>query len=262
MSTQEPTILTEVVDGVATVTLNRPARLNAITPEMGRDYAAALVAADADPAVRVAIVTGAGRGFCAGADLEILAQGPDALAGFVAAQSPADLPTVPLGLGIPVVAAINGPAAGVGVVMALAADVRFAAPSATLHIVFPRLGLIAEYGIAWLLAQSVGQARAREILISGRSISAQEAYDIGLVHAIDDDPVAAAQAWATDVATQCSPTSVAVIKGQLLRASEQDLATNVAESLDLMRESFTRPDLAEALLSRLDKRDPAFPPRG
>jgi len=132
------------IDGaVAIVTLNRPDRLNALLPGMGRAYAQALRRAEADPQVRAIVVTGAGRGFCAGADLSVLAQGPDALMGYLEEERLEDLPTVALHIAKPVVTAINGPCAGIGLVLAVAADVRFAAPAATLSTSFSRLGLVA-----------------------------------------------------------------------------------------------------------------------
>ena len=254
----------EVVDGICVIRLNRPERLNAILPRMGRDYAAALRAADADPQVRVVVVTGNGRGFCAGADLSILAEGPDALDDFVRAQSTDDLPTIAMELSCPVVMAVNGAAAGIGMVLALAGDVRFASPTARFISAFSRLGLTAEYGVAWLLQRQVGAARAYEILLSGRTVSAQEAAQIGLVHQIADDPFEAAMAWARDVADNCSPMSLAVIKAQLVAAGREDFATHLPTSLNHMSESFRWPDLTEALTAKITRRAVSFPdrPRG
>ena len=127
---EDSPVLFEASDGVAVITLNRPDRLNAFTREMGREYVAALRRAEADPDVRVAVVTGAGRGFCSGADLSVLAQGPEALEAFVAEQAEGQLPTVALDVAIPVVMAVNGAAAGLGFVVALTGDVCFAAPQA------------------------------------------------------------------------------------------------------------------------------------
>jgi enoyl-CoA hydratase/carnithine racemase len=258
-SDQQDTVLLEVDRGVATITLNRPDKLNALTPEMGLRYAAVLRECDADPDVRAIVVTGAGRGFCSGADLGVLAQGPDALDAYAADQSPEDLPTVTLRLGTPVVAAVNGPCAGIGFVLAIATDVRFAGPGATFSSTFTRLGLTAEYGSAWLLPRLVGLPRATEILLSGRTVRAEEAARIGLVHELVDDPLAAARAWAADLAANCSPKAVATVKGQLRAASESGLDDAVMTSLDLMSASFRWPDLAEALTARLEKRPPRFP---
>ncbi len=251
----------EVTDGVALITLNRPERLNALIPGMGDIYAGLLHRADADPQVRAIVVTGAGRGFCSGADLGILAEGREALDGYLDGQSVETLPTAALRIGTPVVTAINGPCAGIGFVLAIAADMRFAAPSATMSTSFSRLGLIAEYGSAWLLTRLVGLAAATDLLLTGRTLTAAEARDMGLVSQVHEDVVGAALAWAHDVAAACSPESMAVIKRQLLAVDGQDLADAVDTSLAEMRASFARPDLAEAIMAKVEKRPVAFPPR-
>ena len=254
----EAPVLVEVRDRVALITLNRPDRLNALTADMSTAYARALRAADADPRVRVAVVTGAGRGFCSGADLSVLAMGPEALDGFVSDADPADLPTSALEVGIPVVMAVNGPAAGLGFVIALTGDVCFASPTASFISAFSRLGLVAEYGVAWLLPRMIGRQRAAEILLSGRPIDATEAQRIGLVQGVHDDVVGAAMSWAHDVATNCSPRSLATMKQQLSAADRESAQESIAQSLRLMRESFRGPDLAEALLAKTARRAPDF----
>lgn len=243
---------------VAVITLNRPDRLNALLPGMGAAYAEGLRRAEADPDVRAIVVTGAGRGFCAGADLAVLAQGPDALMGYLQDERLEDLPTVALHIDKPVVTAINGPCAGIGFVLAVAADVRFASPTATLSTSFSRLGLVAEYGIAWLLPRLVGMPAATEILLSGRTLSADEAHRLGLVHAVAEDPLAQALAWAHEVAVNCSPSSLRAIKSQLLQAATQGLDESVSASLRMMAASFRQPDLAEALMARAERRPAHF----
>jgi enoyl-CoA hydratase/carnithine racemase len=250
----------EVVDRVAVITLNRPDRLNAILPGMGDEYARLLLRADADPDVRAIVVTGAGRGFCSGADLTVLAEGRDALDGYLDGQDAHTVPSVALLIGTPVATAINGPCAGIGFVLAIAADVRFAAPTATLSTSFSRLGLIAEYGAAWLLTRLVGLAHATDLLLTGRTLTAEQAAQIGLVR-VEDDALAAAMAWATDVAANCSPSAMAVMKRQLLEADGQDLTAAVESSLVEMRAAFRRPDLTAAIMARLEKRPTDFPPR-
>ena len=251
-------LLYEVSDRIALITLNRPERLNAVTSEMGAAYAAAMHDADTDPGVRVIVVTGAGRGFCSGADLSVLAQGPDALDSFTADQPLDSLPTCALTTQKPVVMAVNGAAAGLGFVMALTGDVCFAAPQARFISAFSRLGLVAEYAVAWLLPRQIGRQRAAEILMSGRPVDADEASRIGMVHAVADDALAAALAWATDVATHCSPASLATMKRQLDVAAGDSLAESMAESLRLMSASFRHPDLAEALIAKSEGRPPNF----
>lgn len=253
-------ILVERRGHIALITLNRPEKLNAITPSMGRDYAAALRSCADDPEVRVIVVHGAGTGFCAGADLSMLAQGPFALEAFLDEQDN-DSPTIAGDLPVPVVTAVDGPAAGLGFVIALTGDVCFAGHRARFIPAFPHLGLIAEYGIAWLLLQRIGALRTSDVLLSGREIDALTACDWGLADGPHDDALAAALAWAESVATQCSPTSLATIKKQIADASSLDRQAAVRESLALMRESFRGPDLPEALQARTEKRPPIFPAR-
>ncbi len=245
---------------VAIVTLNRPDRLNALLPGMGRSYARALRQAEVDPSVRVIVVTGSGRGFCAGADLSVLAEGPQALMGYLENEDLSDLPTVALSIAKPVVTAINGPCAGIGFVLAVAADVRFAAPSASLGTAFSRLGLVAEYGIAWLLPRLIGLPAATEILLSGRTLSAHEALRLGLVHEVADDVLTRAMEWAHEVAASCSPGSIRAMKQQLLQGQSQPLDDALRSSLQLMANSFRGPDLPEALSARTERRLPRFAP--
>ena len=259
---EEPLVRYEVRDGIALITLNRPDRLNALLPGMGDVYADLLRRADADTDVRAIVVTGAGRGFCSGADLTILAQGREALDGYLDGQDADTLPTVALRIGTPVATAINGPCAGIGFVLAIAADARFAAPSATLSTSFSRLGLIAEYGVAWLLPRLIGVPRATDLLLTGRTIDAVEAHSLGLVSGVHEDPVAAAMDWARGLAENCSPSAMAVMKRQLLAADTQGLDDAVLSSLEEMRAAFQRPDLAEAITARIEKRPTAVPGYG
>ena len=239
---------------VAVVTLNRPERLNALTPEMGPFYAATLQKLDADPSV----VTGAGRGFCSGADLSSLAGSTDDLLGYVRGQTIDSLPLVALTLATPVATAINGPCAGIGFVLAMSADARFVSSDATLSTTFARLGLVAEYGIAWLLPRLVGLPVATDLLLSGRTVTGEEADRLGLATSTDD-AVASALTWAREIATHSSPRSTAMMKRQLLEAEGLTLPEALTKALDAMAEAFTWPDLAEALAARANKRAPQFP---
>lgn len=249
----------DVADGIAVITLNRPDRLNALLPGMGDVYAGLLHRADADPDVRVIVVTGAGRGFCSGADLAVLAEGRQALDAYLDGQSADTLPTAALRIGTPVATAINGPCAGIGFVLAIAADIRFAAATATFSTSFARLGLVAEYGVAWLLTRLVGRAHATDLLITARTLSASEAQAIGLVQELSDDALASAMAWAREVADTCSPSAIATMKRQLLAVDAQTLDEAVESSLAEMRLAFARPDLEEAITARLESRPPRFP---
>jgi enoyl-CoA hydratase/carnithine racemase len=251
----------DVQDSVAVITLNRPDRLNALVPGMGDVYASRLIEADRDPQVRAIVVTGAGRGFCSGADLSVLAEGRDALNAYLDGQSVDTLPTAALRIGTPVVTAINGPCAGIGFVLAIAADHRIAATTATLSTSFSRLGLIAEYGSAWLLTRLAGLATATDLLLTGRTLTADQALELGLVQQVADDALSAALEWARDVADNCSPSAMAVIKRQLLAVDTQSLNEAVDMSLEEMRASFQRPDLEAAIMARLEKRAVQFPPR-
>ena len=253
----EATIATEYSDGIAYVRLNRPDKLNALTPEMGPQYAQILADLDADPAVRGILVTGAGRGFCSGADLGSLTGSVDALRQYVAGQSIRTLPGIALSLSTPVATAINGPCAGIGFVLAISADARFVAPEATMSTTFARLGLVAEYGIAWLLPRLIGLPAATDLLVTGRTITGLEAQELGLATCAQD-PVEAARAWLTEITEHSSPSSVAAMKRQLLLADSQTLSESIDSSLVEMAAAFDYPDLAEALAARFEKRPPRF----
>lgn len=255
------TVLYEATDGIALITLNRPDKLNALLPDMVPRYADLLREADADPEVRVIVVTGAGRGFCSGADLATLAAGREAVNAYVDGQSIDTSPAVALTIGTPVATAINGPCAGLGFVLAISADARFASRTATFSSTFSRLGLIAEYGSAWLLTRLVGLSKATDILLTGRRFSADEALAMGLVSDIGEDSLERAMAWARDVVDNCSPSATAVIKRQLLNVDTETIVEAVDSSFVDMRAAFGRPDLAEAVAAKMDKRAPQFPPR-
>jgi enoyl-CoA hydratase/carnithine racemase len=252
----------DVLDGVATVTLNRPGKLNAVTPAMAARLGAMLRSCDTDPAVRAVVLTGRGRAFCAGADLAILDGGLDELTSFV--QDPNAFPVDALSIRKPVIAAINGAVAGIGMAYIAAADVRFASAEARFSASFARLGLVAEYGLAWLLPRLVGRSAASDLLLSGRTIDAAEAQRIGLVSAVVDPDSLLEQAagYARDLAQNCSPRSLAVIKEQLRPDADGDWASSFGRSVRLMTESFAAPDLSEAMSARRDGRSPRFPPLG
>jgi enoyl-CoA hydratase/carnithine racemase len=256
----QDTVLAERRGAVLILTLNRPERLNAWNDALEARYFALLEEADADPEVRAIVVTGAGRGFCAGADMDDLQAVGDSNEPPVTPQTRPR--SFPLTVRKPVIAAINGAAAGLGLVEALYCDIRFAAPKAKLTTAFARRGLIAEYGIAWILPRLIGPSRAVDLLLSGRVILAQDAVTIGLVDRIvePEQLLAAAVAFAEELASYSSPTSMSVIKAQIQRAMDSDFATSVAEANELMLESFRQPDVAEGVASYLEGRPPAFAP--
>ncbi len=248
---------------VATLTFDKPARSNAMDVPMQARYGALLRQADADAAVRAVVVTGAGKAFCPGADLGLLdglAAAPPAGGGghenfrdVLAASS----------VGVPVVAAINGGCAGLGFVIACSADVRFAAAGAKFTTAFARRGLIAEYGVAKLLPELVGQGRARDLLLSGRTFTAEQALDYGLVQEVvpAGELALRAHAYATELATYSAPRSMAVMKQQFGREASLTLEEAAREATALMIESFGRPELAEGLASWNERRPPEFPDR-
>jgi enoyl-CoA hydratase/carnithine racemase len=269
-------ILYDVAGGVATVTLNRPDKLNAWTLQMEKEVQAALAQAEADDQVRVIILTGAGRGFCAGADLQDLGK----VAG---AASPADLERILKdrfvgpqradarvdfqkaysyfpAVGKPILGAINGSAVGLGFVIALYCDLRFASDQARFSTAFSRRGLIAEHGISWMLPRLVGVPNALDLLFSARLIDAAEALRMGLVNRVlpQAELMAGVRAYAAELATMVSPRSLRVMKKQVYEALFQTLgeATDVAN--DEMLKSFGSADFREGVAHFLQKRPPAF----
>jgi enoyl-CoA hydratase/carnithine racemase len=251
------TVLYELRDGVALLTLNRPDRLNALIPEMEERWFDLLEEAAADPDVRAIVVTGAGRGFCAGADMQRLAElsSGDAEPGAEAMSSRPQ--TFPLTIPKPIIAAVNGACAGLGLVQALMCDIRFAAAGAKITTAFARRGLVAEHGISWVLPRLVGSSRA---LLSGRVLLAEEALTMGLV-----DRVAPAEslldetlAYAQDMAANCSPASMATMKRQVWTHLHAPLEQALEESNELMLESFNGADFAEGVQSFVEGRPPHF----
>jgi enoyl-CoA hydratase/carnithine racemase len=263
-------VLYEVRDpGIALITLNRPQRLNAWTAQLGARYFALLQQATADPDVRVVVVTGAGKGFCAGADMSELeglgraASGADdegggAVGAAVGVNRQYETVLVPK----PVIAAINGAAAGMGLAQALMCDIRFAAAGVKLTTSFGQRGLIAEWGLSWLLPRLVGTAHALDLLFSGRIVLAEEAARIGLVNAVVDPErlLDHTLEYAAMLARTVSPTSMAVIKRQVYADWNKDLATAHDDAVVLMVDSLRRPDFREGVASYLEKRPPNFAP--
>lgn len=267
-------ILYDVADRVATITLNRPDRLNAWTPAMAQDLKAAFAEAGADDRVRVIVVTGAGRGFCAGADMfamgGLLASGkapgrevfPD-LAHDPTPGRDFDQPlTYPLKTPKPVIAAINGPVAGIGLCFALFCDIRFIAADAKVTTAFSRRGLIAEYGSAWMLPRLVGPMNALDLLYTARTLTAEEAAAMGLARLLPAEGFAeAVRAYAADLAHGVSPRSLAVIKRQVYAGLLHGLAEASVLADEEMLASLGSEDFREGVAHFLEKRPPAFPGR-
>jgi enoyl-CoA hydratase/carnithine racemase len=251
-----------VSDGVALLTLNRPERLNAWTTEMEHLYFGMLEECAASSDVRVVVVTGAGRGFCAGADMaDLQALGDGKLpAGTEANGRRAQ--TYPLSLAKPIIAAINGPCAGIGLVQALMCDIRFAARGAKLTTAFARRGLIAEHGISWMLPRLIGPARALDLLLSGRVVLAEEAHELGLVNRVcsPESLLEETLDYARELALRSSPASMAAMKRQVYADLERGLGEALQAADRLMLESFGAPDFAEGVSSFLERREPRFAP--
>ena len=249
-------------DGVGILTLNRPDRMNAWTAGLEDRYFTLLADFDRSDDVKAIVVTGAGRGFCPGADMDAL-QGKDTGDGSLVAADRRPV-TFPLTVRKPLIGAINGACAGVGFVQALMFDVRFAAAGAKFTFAFARRGLIAEYGSSWLLPRLVGMSRALDLMLSSRTFTAEEALELGVVnHVVPREEVLdAAIAYASDLATNCSPTSMAVMKQQLYGHALVDVDVALKESNKLMAESLRRQDFKEGVTSYVEKRSPAFDPLG
>lgn len=242
--------------GVLVLTLNRPERNNAWTIDLEEDYFDALSDAAADPDVRVIVVTGAGKSFCPGMDMQVLAESG------ASGQPITDHPRRPMTLARlvpkPVIAAVNGACAGIGVIQACAADIRFAARGAKLATSFTRRGLPAEHALAWILPRMIGTGAAMDLLLSGRVILAEHAHAIGLVDHLSDSDHVLAEAidYASDMAENCSPRAMAAIKQQVWadweRSSEQSRQVSFA-LMDTLRS-----DLEEGSVSFIEKRPPRF----
>jgi enoyl-CoA hydratase/carnithine racemase len=266
------TIGFEVVDRIATITLCRPDRLNAWTGRMHTEYRHAVAAAEADPEVRVLVVTGAGRGFCAGADAKALDKHAEAGRYDDGVREPLATPGYGVrtefdhafafhyGLRLPVVAAVNGAAAGVGLVLACYADLRFAAAGAKLTTAHGRLGLPAEFGLSWVLPRLIGTGHAADLLLSSRVVLAEEAASMGLVNKVvpAEALMATTHEWARTVATQVSPASVAASKRQLYADLHGDVGTSVSNAERLLERHVQGPDYAEGVQALLEKRPPRF----
>ena len=260
---------------VATITLNRPDKLNAWTAVMEREVRAAMGEAEHDENVRVIVLTGAGRGFCAGADMSLLStvaeKGLDE-----ARRAQAVQPASSGGEGTrtdfqkkysyfpsltkPVIAAINGPVVGLGLVIALYCDLRLASDAARFSTAFARRGLIAEYGMAWMLPRLVGHANALDLLLSARMIDASEALRMGLVNQVhpQESFLEGVQKYVADLASSVSPRSLRVIKRQAYDAMFQTLAESFESSEQEMLASLQSEDFREGVAHFIEKRAPVF----
>jgi len=265
-----------VHDRVATITLHRPEKLNAWTATMDQEVRAAMYEAERDENVRVIILTGAGRGFCAGADMSLLQsvvkEGPGKLHQDALLRNSADerrqdaradfqkkysyFPSIQK----PVIAAVNGPAVGLGFILALYCDLRFASEEARFGTAFAKRGLIAEYGLAWLLPRLIGPANALDLLFSARLVEAPEAARMGLVNQVfpHDQFLYHVYAYAKDLAYNVSPRSLRIVKDQVYNGMFQTLAEAFEASEREMVASLQCEDFKEGVAHFLEKRAASF----
>jgi enoyl-CoA hydratase/carnithine racemase len=264
-------VLYEVSGHVATITLNRPDKLNAWTLRMDAESAAAFRMAADDATVRVIVLTGAGRGFCAGADMSLLSAltQEDGARGDLVSRVPLDssvredfhrkcawLMSIPK----PVIAAVNGPAVGFGFVLPLYCDIRIASEKALFSTIFAKRGLVAEYGLAWILPRIVGLPTAIDYCFTARNVDAAEALRAGLVHRVlpEGNFLPAVQDYAKELAGTVSSRSLAVMKRQLYEAQFQGLGEAMDVSFREMVASFKGEDFQEGVAHFLEKRAPRF----
>jgi enoyl-CoA hydratase/carnithine racemase len=256
-------ILFEAADKVATITLNRPDRLNAFTYVLAAEMLDALKKVDDDDNLRATVVTGAGRGFCAGMDLGAGGSTFDpSTQDQVEQGSPVDniIKTL-LDLRKPVIVAVNGPAVGVGLTMILPMDIRIAAESARFGMVFVRRGVVPELASPWFLPRIVGVSKAAELMLTGRIIGAQEALECGLVSRVvpDAELPNVAREMASEIATRTAPVSIALTRRMLW----QFLAETSVEKAEEINHTYfawagTQPDCNEGIMSFLEKRQPRW----
>jgi enoyl-CoA hydratase/carnithine racemase len=269
-------IIYEVSDPVATITLNRPASMNAWTNTMDLEIKDAIGRACADRAVVGIIITGAGRAFCAGADMKTLSALTEAAPAESAGASSADssseraprevdgdfsgrFPYLMM-VDKPIIAAINGAVAGMAYPFSLCCDLRVVTPDAVFLTAFAQRGLIAEWGLSWLLPRLVGPAVAMDLLLSSRKVRGEEAHAIGLANYLvqPDELLTFCRAYIEQLATSSSPTSMAIMKLQVYEQLHQGLGVADAQAGKLMTESFSRSDFKEGVKSFLEKRPPNF----
>lgn len=261
-----------VEDRIATITLNRPHRLNAWTGRMHTEYRWCVEQAEENSEVRAIVVTGAGRGFCAGADslaLEGHVEKGGYDSGITTELANPGYGVRPefdtnfafhFGLTKPVIAAINGPAAGVGLVLACYADIRFGVPGAKLTTAHGKLGLPAEFGLSWLLPRLIGLSRAQELLLTSRVFLTEEAHQLGLIHQLvePEQLMPCVYQYARQFTQTLAPSSLRVTRQQVYTDLHRDVGSAVVESEILLNQMTTTLDYREGVKALLEKREPNF----
>jgi enoyl-CoA hydratase/carnithine racemase len=262
MAEAEDILLYDVDDGVATMTLNRPERRNALNAALQRALAEGWKRVAADTSVRVLIVTGAGRAFCAGGDLAELNH--SARNGTPRPDGPArkPRPVFARGLPVPVIAAINGPAIGAGLALALSADIRFGAPEASFSAGFLRVGATPELALTWTVGSLVGYGRATDMMLSGRAIRADEALSWGLITHLTtaETLMDSCRALAREMVRRNSPRAMRITKTLLSAGPEQTYDEALEMSKSEVAAAVRSPDFLEGTSAMRDKRLPQFPP--
>lgn len=256
-------ILIDVIDRVATLTFNRPDQMNAWGPGIEAALRQAVEDVATDDSVRAIVLTGAGRAFCVGAEMGRMAS---TLTSSAAAEAPPERTdnfgqrySYLLDVPKPIIAAINGPMAGVGLCLSLYCDLRYMAAGSKLSTSFARRGLVAEHGSAWMLSRLISAMNASDLLMSARTLTAEEAGQMGLVRVLPrDDFRAAVQTIASDLANLSSPRSMGIIKRQIVLAPFQDLAEATRLSEDEIAKCRGTEDYKEGVAHFIEKRRPAF----
>ncbi len=263
----------EVDSGIATIWLNRPHRMNAWTGRLHTEYRYLLAKADADDAVQAIVISGRGKGFCVGGDSQALEGHADrgsydpgtsadiANPGYGIAEE-FDAPfAYHFGLTKPCIAAINGPAAGVGLALACFADIRFAVPGVKFTTAHGKLNLPAEYGLSWMLPRIVGLGRANDLLLTSRVFTSDEAFELGFVNALyaPDELMASTYDYVRRMITTVSPNSLRQTRWQIYRDLHRDVATSVRESEKLLNTMMGEADYKEGVRAFIEKRQPRWP---
>ena len=254
-------VLSDIDQGVALVTLHRPEQYNAWTEEMEVAYFDLISRLDVDPDVRVIVLTGSGdRAFCPGADMQGLGDSSQS-GGGVNPRRTRPM-TFPRSIRKPLIAAINGSCAGIGLVQALCCDIRFAVEGATMSTAFVRRGLSAEFGSSWLLVRAVGTAHAADLLLSGRRFTSDEAAHLGLINRVlpREELMPFTMEYAREMAANCAPLAMATIKEQLRRDWGRTQEMAEGEALLLTRDPFRREEFREGVASYIERRPPQFAP--